>query len=117
MIDTNPEGRYDKEKMVEKQVYEKPDKRDVMVDINPEGEHNEEKTVEKQPYEKPEKRDMVADINSEGKYDKEEVDQDEHFVEGDGFEDTEEIKDENFGRTEKYVDMTIRKDELRTPRG
>jgi hypothetical protein len=47
----NPEGRYDDEKMAEKQEYEQPEKRDLMTDINPEGKHNEEKTVGKQPYE------------------------------------------------------------------
>jgi hypothetical protein len=45
----------------------------VVDDINPEGKHDDEKTVKKQLYEKPEKRDVVADINSEGKYDEEEV--------------------------------------------
>jgi hypothetical protein len=54
---------------VEKQLYEKPEERDVMIDINPEGEYDKEKTVKKQLYKKPEKRDVVADINSEGKYD------------------------------------------------
>jgi hypothetical protein len=49
-IDINPEGRYNDEKMAEKQEDEQPEKRDVMTDINPEGEHDEEKTVGKQQY-------------------------------------------------------------------
>jgi hypothetical protein len=73
MTDINPEGRYDKGKMVEKQVHKQPEKRDVMVDVNPKGKHDNEKTVEKPLHDKPEKRDMRIDINSEGKYDEEEV--------------------------------------------
>jgi hypothetical protein len=40
-----------------------------MVDINPESEHDGMKTVERQPYEKPEKKIVGDDIISEGKYD------------------------------------------------
>jgi hypothetical protein len=71
--DTNPEGRDDEGKMVEKQVHKQPEKRDVMVDINSNGKHGNEKTVEKPLYEKSDWRDMMIDINPEGKYDKEEV--------------------------------------------
>ena len=44
-----------------------------MSDTNPEGKYDKEKTVKKQLYEKPEKRDVVANTISEGKYDKEDV--------------------------------------------
>jgi hypothetical protein len=40
----------------------------VVVNINPEGKYEEEKIAEKQLHEKPEKRDVMADINPEGKY-------------------------------------------------
>jgi hypothetical protein len=85
MIDINPEGRYDNEKMAEKQGYEQPEKRDVMVDINPEGEHDEEKTVGKQPYKQ-----------------QAETDPREHFVKGDGLEDAPED-------TSKVVEKEIEK--------
>jgi hypothetical protein len=39
-----------------------------MVDINPESEHDGMKTVERQTYEKPEKKNVGDDIISEGKY-------------------------------------------------
>jgi hypothetical protein len=53
--------------------------------------------VKKQLYEKPEKKDVVADINSEGKYDDNNLVEDDrdHFIKGDGFEDTERMKDED----------------------
>jgi hypothetical protein len=57
--------------MVEKP--KQPEKRDVVVDTNPKGKHDNEKTVDKPFDEKPEWRDMMMDINSEGKYNKEEV--------------------------------------------
>jgi hypothetical protein len=41
----------------------------VVDDINPEGKYGDEKKVKKQLYEKPEKRDVVVDINTEGEYD------------------------------------------------
>jgi hypothetical protein len=47
MIDIKPEGRYNDEKMAEKQEYEQPETRDEMVDINPKSKHDEEKTVVK----------------------------------------------------------------------
>jgi hypothetical protein len=77
-------------------VHEKPEKRDVMIDINPEGKYDDEKKEEKQLYEKPEKRDVMVDINTEGEYDDNNPVEDdrEHLIKGDGFEDTERIKDE-----------------------
>jgi hypothetical protein len=98
-INTNLEGRYDDEEMVEKQVDEQPEQRDVMVDITLEGEHDEKKTVgdgidsdsdsdldpeynddevvEKKQYEKPEDKDVEDDIDYifdfDSEYDKDEV--------------------------------------------
>ena len=45
MIDTNLEGRYNDEEMVEKQVDEQPEQRNMMADITLEGEHDEKKNV------------------------------------------------------------------------
>jgi hypothetical protein len=69
MVDINPKGKHDNEKTMEKQLYEKPENRDMMSDINPEGEYDENQTAKK-----PEKKeDVVANTNSEDKYDEEEV--------------------------------------------
>jgi hypothetical protein len=75
-IDINPKGRYDDEKMEEKQEYEQPEKRDVMADINPDGEHNEEKTVGKQPYEQQAELDPREHLVKKNEL-KERVEQDE----------------------------------------
>jgi hypothetical protein len=101
MINTNLEGRYDDEEMVENQVDEQPEQRDVMAEITLKGEHDEKKNVgdgidsdsdsdsdldteydddevvEKQQYEKPEEKDVEDDndsiFDSDSEYDEDEV--------------------------------------------
>jgi hypothetical protein len=83
MINTN-RYRYNDEEMVEKQVDEQPEQRDVMDDITLEGKHDKKKNVgdsidsdsdldpeydddevaEKQQYEKPEEKDVEDNIDS-----------------------------------------------------
>jgi hypothetical protein len=51
---------------VREDMHEKPEERD---NINPEGNYDDEKKVEKQWYEKSEKKNVMVDINTEGEYD------------------------------------------------
>jgi hypothetical protein len=94
------QGTYSEDALMmksEEDVYEKPEKRDVVDEINPEGKHYNEKNEEKQVYKKPEKKDVVADINFKGKYDDNNPVEDDrkHLIKGDGFEDTEGMNDED----------------------
>jgi hypothetical protein len=67
MIDINPEGKYDEEKIVKKKLYEKHEKREVVVDINPEGKDDEEEVVEKQLVATEDAPELISSIY--GQYD------------------------------------------------
>jgi hypothetical protein len=81
---TNLKGEHDEEKTVEKQPYEKPEKKDVVADINSEGKHSEDEVVEKQLYDAP--RLGKGEIGAHDWKMKAEV----CFVQGDGLDDAED---------------------------